>query len=165
MDQSLETLIKDLNCNDGVQRKNAREAIVKSGKPAVPYLVKILSDSNDRVRWEACKALGSIKDSVAAIPLTKALGDKVSEVRWLAAEALIAIDSAAIAPVLEALVSQIDSQDLRQGAHHVLNALAKKDLLDKATIDVLDKLSNKEPNSSVYLATQTALNTIKKTNR
>ncbi|MCB0262664.1 MAG: HEAT repeat domain-containing protein [Calditrichaeota bacterium] len=165
MDQSLETLIKDLNCNDGVQRKNAREAIVKTGKPAVPYLVKILSDSNDRVRWEACKALGSIKDPVAAIPLTKALGDKVSEVRWLAAEALITIDSAAIVPVLEALISQIDSHDLRQGAHHVLNALAKKDLLDKATIDVLDKLSNTEPNSSVYLATQTALNAIKKTKK
>ncbi len=45
-------------------------------------------------------------------------------IRWLAAEGLIGLGEAGLRPLLEALVHHSDSAWLREGAHHVLKALA-----------------------------------------
>jgi HEAT repeat protein len=60
---SVETLSKikhltaDLRRNDGTVRREARQALVFLGKPAVDLLIPLLKDSDDDVRWEVVKAL------------------------------------------------------------------------------------------------------------
>jgi HEAT repeat protein len=117
------------------------------------------------MRWEACKALGSTVDIAAAVPLSKVLGDESSEIRWLAAKALIALKSAAVIPVLHALEKNFKSPHLRQGAHHVLNTLAKQNLLNKDTVAVIKTLAITEPNSSVAWTVRNALISMGKTGR
>ncbi|MCL4704249.1 HEAT repeat domain-containing protein [bacterium] len=160
--ERIDTLIAGLRSKDGMQRERARHALVAIGKTAAPFLIGLLTDPSDRVRWEACKALVSIKAPAAAIPLVAALGDKSSEVRWLAAKALIAIKRKAVVPLLQTLEEHFDSPEVRRGAHHVLNALAKQKLLNQDNLAVLAKLSYLEPYSSVAWAAQKALNLIRK---
>jgi HEAT repeat protein len=147
-------LLENLRSEDGVEREHAREALVKTGREAVPLLIEMLTDPADQVRWEACKALGSIRDPSAAVPLVAALGDEQSEIRWLAAEALIAIEGDAVQPLLNCLETPGDSANVLHGAHHVLGALKKRGLLDSATLAVLDKLSYLEPNSTAAFSDQ-----------
>lgn len=158
----IDTLIAGLRSKDGMQRERARHALVAIGKPAAPFLIGLLTDLSDRVRWEACKALVSIKAPAAAIPLVAALSDKSSEVRWLAAKALIAIKRRAVVPLLQTLEDHFDLPEVRRGAHHVLNALAKQKLLNQDTLAVLDKLSYLEPYSSVAWAARKARNLTRK---
>jgi HEAT repeat protein len=165
MNKRIDTLIAELRSKDGVQRKRARKVLVNIGKPAVPFLIDLLTDPSDQMRWEACKALGSIVDIAAAVPLSGVLGDESTEIHWLAAKALIALKSAAIVPVLQALEKHFDSPNFRQGAHHVLNTLAKQNLLNKDTVAVIDTLDITEPNSVVAWAARNALNSMGKTGR
>ncbi|MGH7602153.1 MAG: HEAT repeat domain-containing protein, partial [bacterium] len=96
-------LLAALSSKVGMDRQRARLALVKIGQLSVPFLLEALTDANDQVRWEAAKALGSIKDPAAAPALVNALLDECTEVRWLAAEGLIALQRAALAPLLQAL--------------------------------------------------------------
>ena len=163
MNKQIEWLIGQLQSKDGLQRKKARIELVHFGKEALPFLINLLTDPQNQMRWEACKALGSIADASTAIHLLVVLCDESSEIRWLAAEALIAIKSAAVIPILDALVVNFDSINFRQGAHHVLKELAKQNILNKDTINVIAKLDFPEPNSSVIFAAQKALSSIRKT--
>lgn len=160
MNKRIDTLIAGLHSKEGIKRKYARHALAKIGKPAVPFLISLITDPCDQMRWEACKALVSIKDPSAAGPLVVALSDESSEVRWLAAKALIALKSAAVVPLLEALQEHFDSPDFRQGAHHVLHALEKKKLLNQDARAVLDKLGDPEPNLTVPWVAKKALDSI-----
>jgi len=165
MNKRIDTLITELRSKDGVQRKRARNVLVNIGIPAVPFLIDLLTDPSEQVRWEACKTLGSIVDFSAAVPLSEVLGDESMEIRWLAAKALIALKSAAVIPVLQALAKHFKSPHLRQGAHHVLNTLAKQNLLNQDTVAVIDTLDITEPNSSVAWAVRNALISMGKTGR
>ena len=62
--------------------------LVKVGVPAVPSLIKSLSDSNPNIRVFAAQALGEIKDSRAVEPLMEALSDNNSSVRFASGWAL-----------------------------------------------------------------------------
>jgi len=156
----IDTLIAMLRSEDRIQRERARNALVKVGKPAVPFLIGLMTDPDDHQRWEACKALVSIKDPTATVPLVTALNDKNSSVRWLVAEALIAIKNEALPPLLYALEEHFESPHVRRGAHHVLSALAKQKLLNQDTLAVLDKLGYQEANSAVAWAAHKALSSI-----
>jgi HEAT repeat protein len=155
-------LLGELRGKDGARRERARESLVKVGKPAVSALIGLLSDRNEHVRWEACKALGSIKDPAAAGPLVDALNDRNMEVRWLAAEGLIALGRKSVIPLLRALEAHFDSLFLREGAHHVLHALQREDLLDASTLAVLDTLRSLGPRMTVALAARKALESLGK---
>lgn len=160
--QEIEKLVVQLHGLDGSARNKARAAIEKIGKPAVPFLVELLFDPNRYVRWEACKALGTIKDPLAADALAKALDDENVEVRWLAAEALIALGERAIVPLLHVLEVRFNSIFVRQSANHVLHALKKEGLLDHELLAVLDTLRYMEPRISVPVAARKALESIRK---
>src|ERR1039458_10802047 len=63
---NLESLMEMLASKDGVTRTKARKSLVALGKPAVPYLTRILRNSKlDHLRWEAAKILGTIGDAKA----------------------------------------------------------------------------------------------------
>ena len=156
----LPELVSQLTHDHGPQRERARLALVKAGKPAVPLLIEALTSKSKRLRWEACKALGSIKDPDASAALVAALEDDSMEVRWLAAEGLIALGRPGLAPLLDALEHRSDSIFLRQGAHHVLHALEKENLLRGATLNVLEAIRSIEAEASVPLAARKARGTL-----
>ena len=154
-------LIIELRSKDGIRRERARKSLVRLGKSAVPTLIGLLSDKNEHMRWEACKALGSIKDPEAAGSLVGALSDRGMEIRWLAAEGLIDLGRSSVIPLLDALELQFDSLFLRQGAHHVLHALQRQRLLDESTLAVLDSLRSLGPRMAVALAAKKALDSLR----
>jgi HEAT repeat protein len=170
-DESMKTneriagLINELGSKDGTQRERARGALVKIGKPAVPSLVGLLSAQGQRARWEACKALVSIKDPSAADPLVHALMDDSMEIRWLAAEALIALGRKALRSLFAALEVHFESVFLREGAHHVLHALERRDLLEKDGLAVLEALRCLEVEVPVAWAARRALDSLEKSSR
>jgi HEAT repeat protein len=158
----IENLIPELRGKDAMQRIQARKKLVEIGKPATPFLINLLNDPVEHVKWEACKALGSIKDPTAAGALVLALVDKSISVQWLAAEALIGLKSNAVIPLLRSLKENFDSLPLRQGAHHVLHALERENLLTEDTIAVVESLRSLEPVISVAMAAQRALDSVEK---
>jgi HEAT repeat protein len=155
-------LLAGLGGKDGMDRQHARLALVEIGQPSVPFLIEGLTDSNNQVRWEATKALGSINDPAAAPALVNALMDECTEVRWLAAEGLIGLQRAALVPLLQALEKHFDSVWLRHGAHHVLHALKMYQLLDEQTIQVLDALRSYNSIMTVPWAAKAALDSLMK---
>jgi HEAT repeat protein len=154
---SFEDLISELRSKEGSRRMQAREALVTIGKPSVPFLVELLGDENEIVRWESCKALRRIKDASTAAALAESLDDENMAVQWLAAEALIMLKTAAVIPLLEVLEKKFESPFVRQGAHHVLHAFEREGLLDEETIAVIDSLRSLGPNVMAALAAQKAL--------
>ena len=66
----------NLNEDFGIGWKHA-DALIKIGKPAVPYLIKALNKRDgEGKRLRAARALGEIGDPAAIKALTKALDDK-----------------------------------------------------------------------------------------
>jgi HEAT repeat protein len=144
-DQSLQALITTLSSRNGLQRRRARDALVQAGTAATDCLIESLGSNSKTVRWEAAKALVSIADPKAAPAFEEALMDESFEVQWLAAEALIAIGRPALTPLLEGLIHSYGSVYIRQGVHHVLHDLDRRDLLPPATHQVLEELRCLEP--------------------
>ena len=153
-------IIEVLHSNDGSERSRARQAIVSSGKQAARVLIPLLSDPNKNVRWEACKAFSDLREPAAADALAEALNDEDEDVRWLAAEALISLGSQAVVPTLRALQTHFNSLFVRQGAHHVLHALEREQMLNLQTLSVLNTLNYLEPQISVPFAARKALESL-----
>ncbi len=122
----IKRLIADLHSSDGGVRRQARNTLVLIGKPGVDFLIQLLNDPDDDVRWEAAKALAEIVDPKAASGLVSLLMDHNYGVRWLAAEALIPIGRDALRPLLERLTEHPESSWLRRGALHVFHNLAER---------------------------------------
>jgi HEAT repeat protein len=156
---TIASLIATLSSDDGLKRQRARQRLVAIGRPALAPLVKALADPNDQVRWEAAKALGKIGDPATAPALVNALQDGNCGIRWLAAEGLIVLERQGLTPLLQALVERSDSEWLREGAHHVLHALARRGLGDLLS-PVLAALEDIEPVLEVCPAAQAALDAL-----
>lgn len=123
---SIDRLAGNLSSRDGLERRRARNSLVRTGEPAVDTLIHLLSDDRRQiVRWEAASALGTIRDGRAAPALVHALEDEDGDVRWLAAEALISLRERALAPLFQALAHQAASVQLREGAHHVIKGMGR----------------------------------------
>ena len=120
-DEKIEKLIDALFNKDGKIRQTSRQELVKIGRPAIMYLMKVLKKSTiDQARWEAAKALADMEDDGVILPLVAALEDTFPDVQWLAAEGLKKYKMKAWAPLLKLLVKDGGSSVLlRQGVHHV----------------------------------------------
>lgn len=153
------SLVAALASPDRATRQTAREMLVGLGHPAVGPLIALLDDRHDHVRWEAAKSLSEIGDPASAQALVKALEDREASVRWLAAEGLIRVRRASLKPLFQALIERPDSPWLREGARHVLHALAKMGLADGA-MPVLVALEGIEPTATVPSAARRALDTL-----
>lgn len=156
-DEEVQILTSELHSNDGAQRERARSRLVEIGKPATESLIRLLASKDEQIRWEACKALVSIRDPLAAGALVEALRDSNVEVRWLAAEALIALGKKALVPLMQALKTHFDSVLLRQGAYHVLNELERTGLLDRKSKAVLNSLRSSITEAPVATTAHEAL--------
>jgi len=148
--------IERLHAKDGMVRQHARERLVDAGWAAVPALLACLEEPHDQVRWEAARALVEIPDPRAAHALVVALEDENPGVRWLAAQALAAIGREGLPPLLRALLEDVDSIGLREGAHHVLRDLRHADLPPEVHA-VREALDGIEPGLTVLSACERAL--------
>jgi len=155
--ENVNDLIATLGSIDVVQRTQARHALVGIGGPAVAPLTGALTDHRQQVRWEAAKALTDIADPSAADGLASALGDDDADVRWAAGEGLIAIDRAAIKPLLAKLTKSDLPDDIYQAAHQVVHHLASHDDLRTCLRPVLEALEHSEPEVAVPVAAAQAL--------
>ncbi len=89
---------------DADLRNGAMDILVAFGKESLPYLVKLLQDTNEEVRNFAAVMLGDIGNRKAVEPLIKALSDQDLNVCHSAAEALGKIgDRSALFPLMELL--------------------------------------------------------------
>ena len=155
----IDKLVMDLASGDGMVRVRARENLVDLGSPAVGPLVELLEDSRNRVRWEAARALEAIADPAAAGALVTVLGDPVFDVRWLAAKGLIAIGRDSALPLLRGLIAGSGSKLFREGAHHVIHDLLRRDEeLGEVLGPVLVSLEDAEASVEAPLAAETAIN-------
>jgi HEAT repeat protein len=139
----------------------ARSRLVAYGARAVGPLIKMLSNENDWVRWEAAKALSQIGNPASIQALLRSLEDKMFDVRWLAAEGLIRIGNKAIAPILMALAENSDSYWLREGTHHVLHDMNKGGIRT-VLMPVLQALEDTGQPLQVPLAARATLNAFTK---
>jgi HEAT repeat protein len=160
MNDNIDSLIADLNCDDTMRCQHARRALVAMGERAVGPLTEALSSKKHWVRWEAAKALGQIGSPTAIESLIGALEDAEADVRWLAAEGLIAIGREALAPLLAALVEHADSLLLREGAHHVFYDTHRASL-HEILRPVMRELEGPEPSVEVPLAAKKVLAELK----
>ena len=154
----------DLRSSDGSVRQEARQTLVFIGEPALDFLIPLLKDPDDEVRWEVAKVLAEIADPRAASDLTTLLMDRNYGVRWVAAEALIALGWDALEPLLGKLTEHPESSWLRRGALHVLHSLAKKASdLGEVVQPVITALEGFEPEIAVLEAAYTALDKLRGT--
>src|SRR5438105_12341020 len=77
-----EDLVQDLIHEEDWKRMNATAELLKRGPEAVRHLIaKGLSDGNARLRTEAVKMLGRIKDRTAGLPTVQLIKDPYHAVR------------------------------------------------------------------------------------
>jgi HEAT repeat protein len=165
MDDKIQALIEELDCDDIIPCQQARRELVSLGSKAVGPLVEALSSNRAWVRWEAAKALGQIRDTSAVKALVAALEDREFDVRWLAAEALIRIGPASIEPLLATLEDHGDkSLTLRRGAHHVFHDM-NRGAYDELLRPVMAAVDDSAPAVEVLLAAGKALDALKKMKR
>jgi hypothetical protein len=151
----IELLIDHIRSTDGVLRLKARETLSKIGKPAAEYVLPLLNDSNELIRWEACKTLSRIRDPKTAHSLAALLLDEDMDVRWVAADALIELEVHAVMPILELIEQHFDSPVLREAAHHVLHSLKEARLLNETAEEVLNALKVTElPSKAAFTASR-----------
>lgn len=153
---TVDALMTRLHSHDPLQRQEAHRLLVAVGEPALTALVDALADDDDRVRFEAAKALVEIHDPRAVPALIGALDDERSQVRWVAAEGLTRLGSASRGPLLRALVAHSDSLWLREGAHHILRCWSRLGWGDEVG-PVLAALEDIEPDVEVPMAAYATL--------
>ena len=105
----------------------AKEFFIEQGVTILPVMHKLMTSEYRVIRKEAIKIVRGIANKSSIPYAIRMLEDPESDIRWIAAEALIKIGRISIKPVLKALVLKGESYYLRQGAHHVLRALIKKE--------------------------------------
>jgi hypothetical protein len=138
------------------KRAEARERLLVLGHAAIPALLAALADSNGNARWQAAKALSQLHDPDTANDLMNAMEDDDFGVRWLAAEGLIAMGPASLEAVLQGLISCFGSIRMREGARHVLHALADGGLHDETIEKLLRALQGLAPEEDVAWAAEQA---------
>lgn len=153
--RQIEPLLSKLSSTDGFARQQARQSLAEMGPGVTDLLVRFLKGPSRRVRWRAAKGLAEIGGPSAAPALVEALVDNDPGVRWLAAEALVRLREHSLEPLFGALEERGGSLWLRQGAHHVLAALADGPLRDTVA-PVVDALEGPEPSMAVVTAAKRA---------
>lgn len=161
LQEKISALVAELHNTDGLQRQQARHALIAIGQEAAPALIDLVANEKGHARWEAIEALGEIGDPYAANVLVDALLDDDTGIRWAASNALIGLDRAALEPLLVSLTKDFDSVWLRHGAHHILHVLKDRGRLYPKEIKVYEATQGVEPMVQVPWAAAAALEDLK----
>ena len=166
-DPDIQELIAGLAAKDGVTRQHARHQLEAMGAAAESALVDALGSGQERVRWEAAKALTRVATGQAAEALIPRLGDDNHGIRWLAAEALLRTGAAGAEALLTTLMTRADEQEvdrvaLREGAHHVFHD-EKDPALRAVLAPVAAALRTTDAEQLVPVAARAALDALRST--
>ncbi len=128
-DYSLEFLIKSLNHENWVVRKNAAYVLGQFGSSAIDELMKVLERGNENSRYWAIKALGQIGVEACA-PLLKSLNDPDWQVRKNSADSLSEIGSQVVKPLINQLLKTLPeaNSNLFYWSKHVLINIAEQSI-------------------------------------
>ena len=157
LQEKISTLINDLHSSDSIKRQRARHALTRIGWDATPALIDVVLNEEGQSRWEAIEALEQIRDPKAAKALVEALMDDETGTRWAASNALIALDRAAIKPLLIGLTKHFDSEPFREVAHHVFHVLKDRGRLLPKENKVFETLDDFQQAVEVPWAAEAAL--------
>ncbi len=158
----LEELVAQLGDQDGGRRLRARETLAAIGEAALPSLVELLGSPQDRLRWEAAKALTEFPDSAAIPGLVALLDDPKSEIRWLAAVGLVNMGNRPVPQVLQALTEHAGSKGFRDASHHVFHDLSERNgVLRDILKPVLAVLGDIDPIEVVASRAEAALHELR----
>jgi HEAT repeat protein len=156
IDAKIAPLVEKLTDHSPRVRRDAADALVNIGSPAVPALITALHDPDRNLRWYAASVLGDLGTEAApAVPaLTSALHDEDSEVRLYAILALGNLGMAAKSAV-PALITALKDADpyVRIYAPTVLRKLG---VAAKVAVPALIS-ALKDPNGRVRLNAAYAL--------
>ena len=155
--RTLLELMNACGASDGMERLRARLELIRSGRRALPVLLRGLAHPNRNIRWDSAKALTEIHDAGAAEALVAALTDEEMEVRWLAAEGLGELGPAALEPLLRTLAEEKESAWIREGVRHVLTEFKNQQPLGPIMWKLREALKNDEPASALAYAAVQAL--------
>lgn len=116
-------LVRGLCSKDWLIRYKSRKALVNNRQHARKELYDLLAHPKHICRWEAVKTLEEMALPESIPHLISALEDEHCDVRWVAARGLVRIGCRSVMPLLRALILNIDSVHLMEGAHHVFHDL------------------------------------------
>ena len=153
-DARVAPLIAKLADESTAARERARWELVKIGGPAVPDLILALQDTELRVRIEAARALGSIKDARAAQPLADLLEEQSQQLWEAVFGAMVALGPVAEPALLDALGSHDWTPRWR-----AVNLLGE--IRGPQATDALIALLNKDRSTGVRVEIAEALRKIK----
>jgi HEAT repeat protein len=142
---STSEILAHLSDWDPRSRHEARKLLVGLGESVLPLLIDQLSAKDWHIRWEAVKALGEMKNPLAAETIIAVLQDDDTGVRWAAMGALINLGRAVMEPLMLALTEHFHSARLRHGAHHVLSSFHNKKMLTSIESEVMYALAGPNP--------------------
>lgn len=159
MYDQIDSLIRDLHSEDGLERQRARYGLINIGPEAVPSLIGVVDSEGGQARWEAIQTLSRMNAPTAVPVLIEALKDEETGIRWAAMNALITQDRATLKPLFQELVkvSGFGSARFRQGAHHILHVMKDRHRLYPKEIKVFEALEGIEPEAQVPWAAEAAL--------
>jgi hypothetical protein len=126
LDREIGDLIKRLFSENSLERTEARQRLVKIGKPVIPFLVGLQYLNDQCIAREAIKTLSEIAHPDAIPILVNGIENNDPNIRWLAAEGLIKIGEPSLMPVLEALEMHAGSKSLREAVCHILRFLKEE---------------------------------------
>lgn len=148
--------ITKLGSSNDSERREAGLSLVAAGTSAVPDLIQVLSNGNRPTRMQVVKIFTQICDPSTASALVYALEDQDHDIRWTAMKGLIALERDGLEALLQALTRDFDSVWLREGAHHILHELKKKEHLRQPSLQVLKALEGVEAEVTVPWAAEAA---------
>src|SRR5712692_3826313 len=96
-------------------------ALVRLGRAAVPALIDASNSHSTWMRWQAIRALGTIRDRRALPVLVSALSDADHSVAWMGAKGLTQFGRLSLEPVLQLLVKAEMTPWLVETASYVLS--------------------------------------------
>lgn len=148
--------IDKLGSKNGLQRLQARSAMIALGESAIDIFAELVMHPNWIVRREAVKALAQMKTNITAPILIYALEDEYATIRWVAAEGLIALGKHGLLILLQRLSSQKLTANLSQVAGHVVKEISKRQSL----IETEELIASLENPSRYYLVPVNARNVL-----
>ena len=162
--QAISKLITSLKSNDATERNKAQNHLIEIGKPAVPAIIKLTTESEPELRREAVSILGDIGGPSAILALINLLVDEAFEVRWRAAESLIKMKRESIIPLFQELEqkNRFDNIWFLDGVHHILRKLDEEGYLGPPSQKVLEAFEDPVREVVVPEAAEKALEALRK---
>jgi HEAT repeat protein len=105
----------------------AQDELISMGVQILPVMHRLMGADSAILRKEAAKIIKRIGNKTSLPVAMAMLEDPFGDIRWIAAEILVKIGRSSLKPLLKKLIEDSHSVFFREGVHHVLSELIRKD--------------------------------------